>query len=149
MPAYFNASLVFSFEGASITENVLEGSLPSKSAQAGTNVVAFDEAIASIINRLSISILLRTLAPHLVGFLPQSTVPPSSSIVPSFIATTASSLPLARPNDLTEDFLQHFIDRFHQLLSRCISLILVGRGSYDLGRPMLLTILKISRDRWS
>lgn len=54
----------------------------------------------------------------------------------------APSLPLACPNDLMEDFLQHFTSGFHQLFNCCTSLNLTARDSYDLGRPMLLSYIE-------
>lgn len=113
MPAYSNASLIFSFEGALDMRNVLEESLLSETAQTGTSDVVVDKVAAPVINHSLVSIFLQTLAPHLTGLLPQFTVPPSPPIMPSTIATTMPSLLLARPDDLMEDFLQHFTSGFH------------------------------------
>lgn len=59
----------------------------------------------------------------------------------STIAAISSSLTI-HPNNLMEDFLQHFTVDFHQLLSRCISMILDGSDCYELGRSMLLNYIK-------
>lgn len=105
VPAYSNASLVFCFEAAFATENVLEESQPSDLIQTRTSVVAFNEATTSTINRSSVDILLQTLAPHLAGVLPQSTILPPPLIIPFTTTMTVPFSSLVGLNDLMEDFL--------------------------------------------
>lgn len=53
MPVYSNTSLIFSFEGALATENILEESPPSKTAPAGTSVML----LIKLLHLLSIALL--------------------------------------------------------------------------------------------
>lgn len=62
------------------------------------------------------------------------------------VVAAMSSLPLARLDDLMVEFLEHFMNGLHQLFNGCVSLILAGQDSYNLGCPMLLSYVeKIER----